>query len=320
MLVKEKLHEQIITKWKTLESKRPLPRDIVRKLQDRFRVEFSYNTNSIEGNTLSLRETQFVIEEGMTISGKSLRDVNEVRNHPEALKYIENLSNRQSNPREADILTLHSIIMRGTIDTKYIGTYRKGNISITGSRHIPPPNLEVPKLMDGLLYMINNNPDEYWTVELAGRVLHQLVWIHPFQDGNGRLARLVTNLILLRRRYVPINFPTIDKRKYFNYLEKADNGEYGPTVNLVAQYVNKHLDIYLDALELTDRESYLSLQESAKRVAYSSAYLRLLVNKGSITATKHGRDWRIKERDLLKYFNDHREGLLKRRRQTAITS
>jgi excisionase family DNA binding protein len=309
--LKPALHKAVVRKWKLIDSMRPLPEDALRNLRSVFRTEFTYNSNAIEGNTLTLRETQLVIEEGQTIHGKSLREVYEARNHPEAIEYVESLSNEQRRLTESDVFTLHQIIMKDVIDAREIGQYRKGEVRIGGSKHVPPPAYEVPRLMEELITAINDNPEEYTTVELAAYVLHRFVYIHPFYDGNGRIARLLTNLVLMRRRYFPIIIPRSDRSKYLNYLARADGGDYRPITNFVAQYVIKHLDIVLRAIEQRPGDKRLSLAQAAELVSVSPDYLRVLANRGLIPATKEGRSWVLSESDVV-------ELVRKRKNQRAV--
>ena len=304
-IVKPALHRAIVQKWKLLDSMRPLPAAVLTNLRKVFRTEFTYNSNAIEGNTLTLRETQLVIEEGQTIRGKSLREIYEARNHPEAIEYVESLANEERRLTEADILTLHQIITKDVAEEEEVGRYRKGEVRIQGSKHVPPPAYDVPMLMEDLVKVINDNPDDYTTVELAAITLHRFVYIHPFNDGNGRVARLLTNLVLMRKRYLPIVIPKIDRAKYLRCLERADAGDYVPLVNFVSQCVIKHLDMALRAVEQKPGDRRLSLVEAAKMASVSSDYLRVLANRGLIPATKEGRNWVVSERDMVEFVRSH---------------
>ncbi len=284
---------------------RPLPEVVLRNLRGVFETEFTYNSNAIEGNSLTLRETQLVIEEGQTIKGKSLKEVYEARNHPEAIEYVESLAREQRRLSELDILTLHQIIVKDVMEQKEIGKYRKGEVKIRGSKHVPPPAYEVPRLMEELIRTINDNPDEYSTVELAVVVLHRLVHVHPFYDGNGRVARLLCNLVLMKKKYFPIIILKSDRAKYLSCLERADREDYVSLVNFVAQYVMKHLDMVLRAIEEKPSERKLSLNQGAKLASVSPDYLRLLANKGFIPAMKEGRNWVILESDLVAFVRKH---------------
>lgn len=305
-LIRPRLNEAILNKWAIVDSKRPLLPTVVNKLKESFRAEYVYNTNAIEGNSLTLRETQLLIEEGMTVHGKSLRELDEARNHPGALDYMEHLASENKSMTESDINTLHQILMKGTIEERFVGRYRTGQIGISGARHIPPPAYEVPRLMEEFVKMVNDNPRELTTVELAAMALHRLVYIHPFEDGNGRMSRLLANLVLLRKRYPPVIILNADKRRYLNYLAKADAGDYTPLVNFFAQYVIKHLDMILRAQEQKPEDDLLTLVEAEKLSSLSAAYLRVLANRGLIQASKEGREWRISRRELHDYARTHK--------------
>lgn len=304
--IKRALHKTMIQKWKLIDSMRPLSEDVLLNLRSVFRTEFTYNSNAIEGNSLTLRETQLVIEEGQTIRGKSLREIYEARNHPEAIEYVSALAEEKRGLTEHDILTLHQMIMKDVMRRGEIGRYRKGEVRIRGAKHIPPPAYEVPRLMEEFVRTVNDNPDDYTTSELAAIVLHRFVYIHPFYDGNGRIARLLTNLILMKKRYFPIIIPKSDRSKYLKYLALADRQNYIPLVNFVAQYVIKHLDMVLNAIEQKPEERKLSLKEAAKLSSTSANYLRVLANKGLIPATKEGRNWVIPKSEIVAYVRRHR--------------
>jgi Fic family protein len=313
-LVKLALHRAVVRKWKLLDSMRPLSAAVLANLRSVFRTEFTYNSNAIEGNSLTLRETQLVIEEGQTIRGKSLREIYEARNHPEAIEYVESLANEQRRLAEPDVLTLHQIIMKDVMNEKEAGRYRKGEVRIAGSKHVPPPAYDVPMLMEELLKTVNDNPDDYTTVELAAYVLHRFVYIHPFQDGNGRISRLLANLVLMRKRYFPVIILKLDRAKYLKCLERADRGDYHPLVSFFAQYVIKHLDMVLMAIEQTPGARWLSLAEAGKLSSLSPDYLRLLANRGLIPAAKDGRNWVISESDLAEFVRKHPRTGLRRHR------
>jgi len=303
--VKPALHETTVQKWKLIDSMRPHPEDVLKNLRDVFRTEFTYNSNAIEGNSLTLRETQLVIEEGQTIRGKSLREICEVRNHPEAIEYVESLAKEKRRLTESDILTLHQIIMKDVMEAREVGRFRRGEVRISGSKHIPPPAYDVPRLMEELVSAVNDNPDEYTTVELAAITLHRFAYIHPFYDGNGRVARLLTNLVLMKKKYFPVIIPLSDRTKYLSCLTRADAGDYRPLANFVAQYVLKHLDMVLRAIEQKPGDKKISLNEAARLSSVSADYLRVLANKGLIPATKDGRNWVISESDIIAFVRSH---------------
>ncbi len=197
--------------------------------------------------------------------------------------------------------------MKGTIEERFVGRYRAGQTGIGGSRHVPLPACEVPRLMAEFVKMVNDNPRDPTTVELAALALHRLAYIHPFEDGNGRMSRLLANLVLLRKRYPPVIILNADRRRYLNYLAKADGGDYVPLANFFAQYVIKHLDMMLRALEQKPEDELLTLAQAERISSFSASYLRVLANRGLIPAVKEGREWRISRQDLLEYARTHKK-------------
>jgi len=263
-------------------------------------IEYTYNSNAIEGNTLTLRETQLVIREGMTISGKSLNEHLEARNHPKAIEYIESLTERD-HLSEADVLEVHKIVFSGVLENA--GNYRDAQVYVEGSGYLPPPAFEVPGLMKELFEWLEKNPQELRPIEIAGVFHHKLVSIHPFDDGNGRVARLLMNLLLIRHGYPFTVIKRVDRRRYYDTLRKADHGELKPFVNFIARCVEQSLDLYLSAIEPGDQENkFLSLAEASKLTPYSQEYLSLLARRGLIAATKIGKNWYVTPRALNDYL------------------
>ena len=289
-LINENLHERIIAKKIELDEHRPFPREIVRKLRERMEIEYTYNSNAIEGNTLTHRETQLVIREGITIGGKSLRDHLEAKNHPRAIKYIETLKDRA--PKESDILRVHEIIFSGILENA--GNYRNSQVFIEGSNYTLPPALEVPNLMSDLIKWLKTNPNELRPIEIAAIFHYKLAAIHPFDDGNGRIARLLMNLLLIKHGYPFTIVRTYDRRRYYDTLKKADNGNLKPFVNFIARCVEESLDLYLSAIAPANgRRHFMKLAEVARDTPYSQEYLSLLARRGKIAAIKIGKDWHV---------------------------
>lgn len=293
------MHDRILEKKKRLDAHRPLPASRMRKIQRQMEIEYIYNSNAIEGNTLKLRETQLVLEEGVTIRGKSLREHLEVRNHPKAIEYIESLTHR--NLRAEDILILHRVVMKGIEDDA--GKFRVMEVRIAGADFIPPPAHEVRYLVAELIDWHNQNPDELRPIELASILHHKFASIHPFRDGNGRVARLLMNLTLTRSGYPMTVVLNVDRKKYYDALKKADQGNPGTFVNFVAAAVERSLDLYLRAIEPTEsRDKLLTLAEASKGSPYSQEYLSLLSRKRRIAAVKIGRKWMMTRRALEQYL------------------
>ena len=185
-------------------------------------LEYTFESNRIEGNTLTLKETDMVVNQGLTISGKSMREHLEAINHQEAIDYIKDLVHRKVKLTERELLNLHNLILRGIIP-EYAGKYRDVQVMISGSKHMPPSPLKVKEQMEGLFVWYHKNQRLIHPVILAAEFHQRLVTIHPFVDGNGRVSRLLMNLILLQHGYVIANIKgdhTI-RMSYYNCLEQS---------------------------------------------------------------------------------------------------
>jgi Fic family protein len=266
-------------------------------------IEFTYNSNAIEGNTLSLRETQLVIHEGITIHGKSIREHLEARNHPEAIAYIEELAQKRRTIEQDDILKVHKLLMRG-IDDQNAGKYRTGQVRVAGATFMPPRTDRIQPLINELLQTLSRNPDELTPIELAAFFHHKLVYIHPFIDGNGRTARLLMNVILLRNDYPFTVLLKVDRPKYLRALSEADHGNLALFANFIARSVERSLDMYLLAFE--KEAEILTLAEASKLTPYTQEYLSLLARKGDIGAFKLRRNWVITKKALNEYLKTRR--------------
>lgn len=184
-------------------------------------LEYTYHSNKIEGNTLTLAETELVIGQGLTISGKTMREHLEAINHSEAIAYLKDLVKDKKPITERLIQGLHAIVLRG-IDRDHAGVYRKVQVRIGGSAHTPPDAWQVPMQMEELIRWYNSNKHIH-PVILAAEMHHRLVSIHPFIDGNGRTSRLLMNLILLQHGYplVIIKGDTEERLKYYESLDQS---------------------------------------------------------------------------------------------------
>ena len=301
-LINEALYRRIIEKKKRLDGLRPLPPMLVKKLREQLEIEYTYHSNALEGNTLTLRETQLVIEEGITISGKSLREILEARNHPEAIEFVVGLVDSKSEITEETVLHLHRLIM-ANIDEK-AGLFRSTGVRITRATSIPPPSSEVKPQVNELLKWLRDNPDEYRPIEIAAIFHHRFVQIHPFTEGNGRTARLLMNAILMRNGYPFITVVSKnDRPRYLRALSEADLGNITVFVNFIARCVESSLDLYLNALEEPEA---LTLAEASEITPYSQEYLSLLARRGAIAAFKQGRVWMITKKELERYLQNHR--------------
>jgi Fic family protein len=286
--------KRIESKMGDLNRLRPLPSSAVNKLRQQFEIEMTYNSNGIEGNSLTLKETYLVISEGITVKNKPLKDHLEAKDHYEALEFIMELveHKKPQTVSERLIRTLHQIVVKDT-EKDWAGRYRNSNVIIAGAKHKPPDAIAVPLKMDELIQWFGENEKKLHTIELAALVHHKFVNIHPFFDGNGRVGRLLMNVILLRQGYPLSVVLKNDRKKYYDTLAKADEGDYVSFVRMIAQSVERSLDIYLNVLRPSKKgnERFLSLSEISPKTPYSTKYLNLLVRQGKLEAHKEGRNW-----------------------------
>ena len=214
------------------------------KVAKAFEIEYTYESNKIEGNTLTLQETAIVIEKGLTIGGKSLNEHLEVINHQNAIEFIKDLATQNQPITERDLLQIHSLILQG-IDNPNAGKYRNVQVLISGAKHIPPQPFLVPKQMEDLFIWYNENKNHLHPVELSAEMHERLVTIHPFIDGNGRTSRLLMNLILLQNSFpIAILKGDADNRlRYYGALETAQTENYKqPFIDLITENVKETME------------------------------------------------------------------------------
>ncbi|KKQ38206.1 MAG: Filamentation induced by cAMP protein Fic [Candidatus Roizmanbacteria bacterium GW2011_GWA2_37_7] len=310
-IIKARLEEKLAK----LNKLRPLPKSAVQKLREKFQIEMTYNSNAIEGNSLTLKETFLVINEGITIKGKPLKDHLEAQDHHAALEYLYNLVDKDKNHTVSEMLVknLHQIILQKT-DKEWARRYRNANVIIGGADHTPPDALQVPNLMLDLITWLNSQKNKLNIIELAALLHHRLVHIHPFFDGNGRTARLTMNLFLMQAGYPLVVIMKTDRKKYYDVLDKADKGEYEPLVKFIAQSIERSLDIYLKTLTpaTTKQEKFVTLTEISNTTPFSAKYLNLLARQGKLEAHKEGRNWLTSKEAVERYLKN-------RTRQRKIT-
>lgn len=224
-----------------LDSFRPLNTEQVSRLQEAWDTEYTYESNRIEGNTLTLQETHMVISQGMTIKGKSLDEHLEARNHQEAIHYIRDLASKNTLLSEYLVNSIHSLVLGG-IKPHDAGKYRTGGVLITGSKHVPPQAYIVPKKMEEVFQWYQEQKDHLHPVLLASEMHRKIVTVHPWIDGNGRTSRLVMNLVLLQKGFPIARISGDDEARlaYYEALETAQVANDSSTFHmLVASYVKK---------------------------------------------------------------------------------
>lgn len=302
-IVQARLEEKL----KKLNKLRPLPKSAMQKLREKFQIEMTYNSNAIEGNSLTLKETFLVINEGITVKGKPLKDHLEAKDHQAALEYLYDLvdKNKKHTISEMLIRILHQIIIQET-DKEWAGRYRNANVIIGGAEHTPPDALQVPQKMRDLITWLNAQKNKTNIVELAALLHHKLVYIHPFFDGNGRTSRLAMNLLLMQAGYPLVIILKNDRKKYYDVLSKADDGKYESLVKFIAQSVERSLDIYLKTLTpaTQKQEKFLTFAEIAKNSPFSAKYLNLLARQGKLEAHKEGRNWITTKEAIERYLKN----------------
>jgi Fic family protein len=205
-----------------LDGYRPFPDHVVKQLRDYYRIGMTYSSNAIEGNTLTESETKVIIEDGLTIGGKSLREHYETIGHAQAYDHIYSLLDRPIS--EEDILFLHKLFFQ-QIDSENAGRYRQKNILITGTDYLPPDYQKVPELMKKHIENLNSNVKGKHILEWASCLHAEFESIHPFTDGNGRIGRLLLSLLTLKNGYCPVIIPPIRRAEYITAMQKSNKGD-----------------------------------------------------------------------------------------------
>ncbi len=230
-----------------LDSFRPLPREIVENLHENLVLQWTYNSNAIEANTLTLKETKVALE-GITIGGKTLREHFEVINHTEAIAFVEELVKKNSPLTEWDIKSIHQLVLK-QIDDSNAGTYRKVNVTISGADHVPPDILHLDQEMAEFIDWYTREAMTMHPVERAARVHAVFVKIHPFIDGNGRTARLLTNLELMKSGFPAMVLPVSKRLEYYEALDKAHTtDDYTDFIQLMVTVCKESFEPYWFAL------------------------------------------------------------------------
>lgn len=250
-----------------------MPPAAVQSLRHWFRIHHTYNSNAIEGNRLTLPETRAVVEDGITIAGKSLKDHFEAVNLAHALDFVEALASKETVLGERDVLAMHGIVLR-SIDLENAGSYRRINVRIGGTEHVPPEAVRVPDEMRAFGEWLAGAKNEHPVVVSA--IAH--AWfetIHPFVDGNGRTGRLIANLLLMREHYPAIVLLVEDRARYYTALDASHSGDITAMVELTLDRLDQSFEEY-------ERASHEVLEVREPALNYLAEHLGRLAAPTSI--------------------------------------
>ena len=230
-----------------LKSLRPLSETELKRLHNEFMIENTYNSNAIEGNTLTLRETALILEDGITIAEKPLKDHLEAIGHKDAFLYILDLADKNTPLTEQIIKDIHSLVLMNSAENR--GIYRSLPVQIVGATHVPPQPFLVPAQMETLLADYANIKQQKHIIEAIAEFHLRFEFIHPFIDGNGRTGRLILNLELIKAGLLPVNIKFADRLKYYECFDdfyKTKNTDI--LAELLNGYEETELLKYIDML------------------------------------------------------------------------
>jgi len=232
-----KLRDEVI------EKKKKLPVPVLEKLEKSFVIEYTHNSTAIEGNTLSLAETKLVLEDKISVGGKSLREIYEIINHEKAYIFIERQIAQKQNLDENILKDTHQILMENIIQG---GIYRNCEVKITGAKHKPPSANEAYYQMKNFIADLYSKHTEN-IITLSAWTHAEFVKIHPFVDGNGRAARLIMNYRLMENGFLPVSVKQENRLKYYDVLENyALNGDIIPFSEMIFELEEQRLREYLE--------------------------------------------------------------------------
>lgn len=301
-----KLLKSLFGKKRELDKYRPFDKGIVNKLREQFLLEWTYNTNAIEGNTLTLQETELVLQNGITIGNKTVNEHFEVMNHKAGIDFIYNAIKKKTKLSKTFILNLHELILTN-IDDENAGVFRRTGVRILGSKHIPPNPFKIHSLIEEMVSWYYTNYNKLSVPELAAWIHFKFVHIHPFIDGNGRTARLLMNLVLISHGYPPAVILYLDRKKYYRVLREADGEKFDSYMDFIGKSIERSLIIYLQALvpvKPNSKQGYISLNEATKYCDYSMEYLSLLARRGKLPAVKLNRNWMTTREAIETYIKE----------------
>lgn len=231
-MISKKYLPELTANQEKITAARPFEEPLLSQLRAYYRIGLTWSSNAIEGNTLTESETKVLLEDGLTVGGKPLRDTYEAVGHAQAYDYMFSLL-RAKDVTETDILRFHDLFYR-QIDEEQAGKYRNIPVFISGSSYpVTKPSL-IPREMAELCAWLRTDRKALHPVEQAALAHQRFVFIHPFIDGNGRVARLLMNVILIQNGWLPVVIPPVRRAEYISLLEKA-HGNTQPFVDFIAE-------------------------------------------------------------------------------------
>lgn len=295
-----RIARRLIQKKKQLDAYRPMESFTVQRLHQDLRLLETYHSNAIEGNTLSLHETEMVLEYGITVDGHPLREYLEATNHAEAFDALSKLVEHSISVET--IQSLHRLVM-DKIDPQ-AGELRKVQVYIRGAPFTPPSARDVPLYTaQWVRWLTSDNALRYDPVTRSAIAHHDFEVLHPFTDGNGRVGRLLLNLMLMHDGYPPALILREWRPRYIRALQQARSGDYSPLIDLIGLAVEQSLDIYLEAC-VESAAHLLPMNELASIFNTSVDYLGHLARAGKFEAKKRGQFWYATKEAVQQYFQE----------------
>ena len=234
----QSLLQQADSYQQKISSARPLAKEELNSLDNYFRIGFTYSSNALEGNTLTLSETKILLEDGITVGGRPLKDCYEAVGHSAAYDFMLELARQKNMKITEDIIKKLHFLFYQKVDSEQAGQYRSIQVYISGTEYIPPDPTEIPLQMKAMIDQIRISETNLHPIELAAMTHKKLVDIHPFIDGNGRTARLLMNLILIHFGYGVVSIPPIWRNEYINALSLSrQSNNLEPFFKLIAECV-----------------------------------------------------------------------------------
>ena len=293
-----RIARRLLQKKKQLDMYRPMERFTVQRLHQDLRLLSTYHSNAIEGNTLTLHETQMVLEYGITVDGHPLREYLEAANHAEAFDALLQLVEHPVTIET--VQKLHYLVM-DKIDS-HAGRLRQVQVYIRGANFTPPLAKDVPLYLAQWVHWLTSDAAlRYEPVMRAAIAHHDFEAVHPFTDGNGRVGRLLLNLMLMQDGYPPALVLREWRSRYIQGLQQAHSGNYSSLIDLIGLAVEHALDLYLEAC-VESTAHLLSMKELAPLFDTTVDYLGLLARQGKFEARKRGLYWYASPEAVQQYF------------------